>query len=321
MARVLTEPSLAFSDVLMAPQHSRLPSRKDAKLFTLLTTERLMGMPLISANMQAVTEWSMAAAMYHLGGMGALHRFMSVEENVEQYQKVKSLGADCIISLGIHEKLERIDRLYQAGARIFLVDVAHADSDPVVKFVKSLSTKFHGIEIIAGNIATSEAVMRLEEAGANAVKVGIGPGAACTTRQVTGAGRGQLTAIMDCADVATVPVIADGGISTSGDIVKAIGAGAFSVMLGRLLAGCDESPEPGFYWGNASRRVNGHRAPEGVEGTVPRTGSLEDTIKPLLWGLRSGISYAGYQSVSDLIGNGVFERISAGVVAESAARV
>jgi IMP dehydrogenase len=163
--------------------------------------------------------------------------------------------------------------------------------------------------------------MRLEELGVNAIKVGIGPGAACTTRKVTGAGRGQLTAIMECANVAQVPIIADGGITTSGDIVKALGAGASTVMLGRLLAGCDESPNPGLYWGNASARVNGHRAPEGVEGTVERTGSLEDTIKPLLWGIRSGVSYAGFTSVKDMIGNVTFERISPGVVNESAARI
>ena len=202
-----------------------------------------------------------------------------------------------------------------------MIDVAHADSESVVEFVTWIKHEDNLSWIIVGNIATKEAVRELEYAGADALKVGIGPGAACTTREVTGAGRAQLTAIMECAAVANVPLIADGGIRNSGDIVKALAAGASTVMLGRLLAGCYESPVPGSYWGNASAQMNGHRAPEGTAGNVALTGSLEDTLKPLLWGLRSGISYAGAKSVNDLAAAAVFERVAGGVAAESGVRI
>lgn len=316
-------PSLSFDDVLLIPQYTTLASRKDADLSTQLTNGFALGIPIVSANMPAVTEHWMANEMSRLGGLGFLHRFMTIEENITQYRRAE-VGMNKVgVSLGIHEGLERYGALSSvAGATIFLVDVAHADSKPVLDFVGKLKRNMLQYEyLVVGNVATAEAAVRLSEAGADAVKVGVGPGAACATRSVTGAGRGQLTAIMECAQASPVPIIADGGIRTSGDIVKALAAGASTVMLGRLLAGCDESPEPGAYWGNASHRMNGHRAPEGAEGTVPRTGSLEDTLKPLLWGIRSGISYCGATGVRDIHYNAVFETVAPGVGAESSVRI
>ena len=349
MAVIKETTGLSFDDVLIVPRHSKLTSRKDADLSTVLAcgTREIssdygyytrpkenplkLDIPIVSANMPSVTEGKMARAIRSMGGFGFLHRFNTIEGNVELFQKAGGAAGIAFghppnnavgVSLGLKMGLERYRALYEAGARTFLVDVAHADSEAVTKFVRELIREDRELSyIIVGNVATKEGVRELESLGVDAIKVGIGPGAACTTREVTGAGRAQLTAIMECAAVANVPLIADGGIRNSGDIVKALAAGASTVMLGRLLAGCDESPVPGSYWGNASARMNGHRAPEGTEGNVARTGSLEDTLKPLLWGLRSGISYAGATSVRDLAAAAVFERTAAGVAAESGVRI
>jgi len=310
--------SLSFDDVLIVPQKSRLDSRKHASLGTWLTYGRYLKIPIISANMAAVTEYKMAQEMARLGGFGFIHRFMTPEENVKQFLRAKDSGAGIGVTIGLDD-MKRFNLLYAAGAKVFLLDVAHAHSNRVLKYVENLKRPAE-TALIVGNIATAQAVQDFEAVGVDGLKIGIGPGAACTTREVTGAGRGQLTAIMDCAEVANVPLIADGGIRNSGDIVKALAAGASSVMLGRLLAGCSESPEPGGYWGNASHRMNGHRMPEGVEGTVPSTGTLEDTLKPLLWGIRSGMSYAGATTINGLDGV-TFEKVGGGVAAESGVRI
>jgi IMP dehydrogenase len=171
--------------------------------------------------------------------------------------------------------------------------------------------------------------MFLGDLGVQGIKVGIGPGAACTTREVTGFGVPQLTAIMDVREAIDfydkrtnkVTLIADGGIKNSGDIVKALAAGADTVMLGRLLAGCDESPLPGMYWGMASKKVNGHHAPEGIDGSVERTGSVKETIKNLTWGIRSGMSYAGVEHLEDLRSTTEFIRVSPQSMMESGTRL
>jgi IMP dehydrogenase/GMP reductase len=180
--------------------------------------------------------------------------------------------------------------------------------------------------LIVGNVATAEAANELatKVGGIAAIKVGIGPGAACTTREVTGFGVPQLTAIMDVADALRgtgIKIIADGGIKSSGDIVKALAAGADTVMLGRLLAGADESPHPGLYWGMASYRVNGHHAPEGVEGVVERTGPVGRTIKQLAWGIKSGVSYGGGTDLDGLRRNAEFVRVTPLSMGESGTRL
>jgi IMP dehydrogenase len=313
--------SLGFDDVLLVPQHTELKSRSDADLSTQLTPNFRINNPILSANMPAVTEVAMACSMDYNGGFGFLHRFCTIEENFAMFDEVHRNNFMCGVSLGIHEGLERLWPLHERGARIFLIDVAHGDSAPVIDYLERCVAGFGDADFIVGNVATAEGAQRLVDAGASAIKVGVGPGAACTTRTVSGAGRGQLTAIMEVAEAIPLPVIADGGIRNSGDIVKALAAGASTVMLGRLLAGTQESPHPGLYWGNASFKVNGHRAPEGIEGKVPYTGSLEDTIKPLLWGLRSGISYCGASGVEDLCEHAVFERVAPGVQIETATRL
>lgn len=315
-------PSLGFDDVLIVPQKTKLEKRVQADLSAFLTKDTHLYHPIISANMPSVTEHNMAHAMWKSGGIGFLHRFCSIDEQVEMFVRAGGKKTGAGVSLGIHEGLDRYYDLKDVGATIFLVDVAHAHSVTVMEFVERLvATKREEDRVIVGNVATPVATLEFCDLGVDAIKVGVGAGAACRTREVSGAGRGQFTAIAECEHVSSVPIIADGGIRNSGDVVKALAAGASTVMLGKLLAGCNESPQPGRYWGNASHKMNGHRAPEGVEGDVPLTGSLEDTLKPLLWGLRSGISYAGATSVKELPSRAVFERVAPGVTQESSTRL
>ncbi len=239
---------------------------------------------------------------------------------------------------------DRIDALIGAEVDVIVVDTAHGHSKNVIETVEHIKKNYE-IDVIAGNVATSEATEDLIAAGANAVKVGIGPGAICTTRVISGVGVPQISAIMDCvscADKKGIPVIADGGIRLSGDITKAIAAGASSVMLGSLLAGLDESPGQLVIWrgrqfkeyrgmgslgamvkgsadryGQDSREKREKLVPEGVEGRVPYKGRLENYLYQLVGGLRAGMGYCGTRTINELRTKAQFVRISAAGVAES----
>lgn len=242
-------------------------------------------------------------------------------------------------AISVHD-YERAEKLVQADVDVLVVDTAHGHSDAVIETVRTLRAK-HAIQIIAGNVATAAGVKDLQEAGADAVKVGIGPGAICTTRVVTGAGVPQVSAIMDAASVAEVPIIADGGIRYSGDITKALAAGASCVMLGSLFAGLDESPGQLVLWkgrrykeyrgmGSLGAMVRGSAerysqaadqpkkmVPEGVEGRVPYRGPLSEYVFQLVGGLRQGMGYCGVSSVEELRKNARFVRVTAAGVVES----
>jgi IMP dehydrogenase len=239
---------------------------------------------------------------------------------------------------------ERIEAMIAAEVDVIVVDTAHGHSQNVIDTVKKIKSK-HKIDVIAGNIATAQAALDLIKAGANAVKVGIGPGAICTTRIISGVGVPQISAIMDCASAAdehNIPVIADGGIKQSGDITKAIAAGASSVMLGALFAGLKESPgQLVIYkgrqfkeyrgmgslgamvkgsaerYGQKSSVVKEKLVPEGVEGRVPYRGMLSDFVYQLVGGLRAGMGYCGTPTIEDLRKNGKFVRVSSASVSES----
>jgi IMP dehydrogenase len=202
----------------------------------------------------------------------------------------------------------RFATLYQAGVRKFCLDVAHAHSLALIDFFKEIDAP--DAEWMVGNVATAEgARWLLDNTPANSIKGGIGPGSVCTTREVTGHGVPQLTAIQEIAQEVRdeVTIIADGGIRSSGDIVKALAAGAHMVMIGRLFAAALECKNDGMYWGCASGQVNNHRAPEGVTVKVtPTPEPLEDIVKRLAWGLRSGISYSGATDILSLQDNAVF---------------
>ena len=232
---------LTFDDVLLVPAKSDMRSRRDPQLTSKLTKKISIDTPIISANMDTVTESEMAITMGDLGGAGILHRFVNIQEQVQFVEKVKAHGTKVIsASIGVNADFkERAAALIKAGVNVMTIDIAHGHSVQMMETMKWLKDSFPTIEIIAGNMATPDAAADLIEAGADAIKVGIGPGSMCTTRIITGCGVPQLTAIALCAEVANqygVPVIADGGIKTSGDIVKAFAAGASTVMLGSMLS-------------------------------------------------------------------------------------
>lgn len=227
--------------------------------------------------------------------------------------------------------MDRVDALVKVGVDVLVLDTAHGDSKGVIDSVKTIKAKYPDVQIIAGNIATAEAVRHLAEAGADCVKVGIGPGSICTTRIVAGVGVPQLTAVMDCAEEGRklgIPVIADGGIKYSGDIVKALAAGASTCMMGSMFAGCDEAPgEMEIYQGRSYKVYRGMGSiaamehgskdryfqegnkklvPEGVEGRIAYKGSVSDTIFQLLGGIRSGMGYLGARTFEDLFNNARF---------------
>jgi IMP dehydrogenase len=465
---------LTFDDVLLIPKWSPVASRKAVSTHARLARRITLNVPLVSANMDTVTESAMAIAMARAGGIGAIHRFMTVERQAAEVSRVKRaesyvvespatitpdatvgearqameasgiggllvvadgcqlvglltrrdvllapdssatvqelmtprdrlvtapvgismeearhllhqhrieklplLDADgCvaglvtsqdIIKLQTHPQatkdakgrlrvaaaigvrpsdLKRAEACVAAGADVLIVDIAHGHSDHAVKMVADLKKRFVEVQVVAGNVATAQGVRDLAEAGADAVKVGVGSGSICTTRIVTGFGVPQLTAIMDCAEAARaldVPLIADGGIRNGGDLTKALAAGADTAMVGSLFAGTEESPGASIVRdgrrfkvvrGMASLSANVERqtiekgdmaepieweqvVPEGVEAVVPYRGSVTDILHQLVGGLRSGLSYAGATNIAELQQNAEFVAITPAGVRES----
>jgi IMP dehydrogenase len=465
---------LTFDDVLLVPKRSSIRSRLEVDTSTFLVPGIRMAVPIISSNMDTVTEATMAIALAKAGGIGIIHRFMPIEKQVGEVQRVKrseSFVVENPITISLDESLadarqkmieadigglavvddagqllgllttrdillasdlsmrvrevmtprerlvvasedeplddarlklyeHRIEKLplvdaedrivglitaqdiiklqrhphatkdekgrlrvgvavgvraedYQraaacveAGADVLVVDVAHGHADHALEMVGRLKSRFPAVPLIAGNVATADGVLDLADAGADAVKVGVGSGSICITRLVTGYGIPQLTAISDCAQAGRsrrVPIIADGGIRTSGDLAKALAAGASSVMLGSALAGTDESPGAAIVRGGrryklvrgmASLTANVDRVeidrkeyvddeewreivPEGVEAVVPYRGSVEDILLQFVGGLRSGMSYAGAKNIEMFWEKAEFIRITAAGKTES----
>ena len=458
---------ITFDDVLLVPAYSEvIPNQVD--LSTYLTKSIRLNIPMMSAGMDTVTEHRMAIAMSRQGGIGIIHKNMSIQEQAEEVDKVKRsengvitdpfyLSPDntleeannlmakfrisgvpstengklvgiitnrdlkfeedfskrikesmtsenlitakegitleeakkilakarkeklpivddnfnlkglitikdiekqikyplsskdskgrllCGAALGITANvLDRAQELVNAHVDVVVLDSAHGHSANVLNCVRMIKEKFPDLQVIAGNVATAEATKALIEAGADAVKVGIGPGSICTTRVVAGIGVPQITAVMDCYSVAKeygIPIIADGGIKYSGDMTKAIAAGANVCMMGSMFAGCDESPGTFELYqgrkykvyrgmGSIAAMENGSKdryfqsdakklVPEGVEGRVAYKGSVEDTVFQLMGGLRSGMGYCGTKNIEELKENGKFVKISAAALRES----
>jgi IMP dehydrogenase len=450
---------ITFDDVLLVPKKSSVNSRKNISVKTRLTKNIVLNNPIVSSNMDTVTESEMAIEMARNGGIGIIHRFNSVEEQVKMVEEVKraegliipnpycvklDASLDEIKSLmkakkvhsllvseggklqgiitsrdirfykngntaqeimtpreklivgkpgisfeearelldknrieklplvdsennikglitskdilnqinrphasldthgrllvgaaiGVKDYMVRAESLVAAEVDVLVIDIAHGHSDLAINTLKTLKEKFE-VDIIVGNVATSEGTDALIRAGADGVKVGVGPGSICITRIVTGSGVPQLTAVLNCALVAkkfNVPIIADGGIRNSGDITKALAAGASTVMLGSVLAGTDESPGElltkdgrrvkiirgmAGYGANMSKRERENVrsevfdiVPEGVEGMVPYRGSVKDIIKQLVGGLQSGISYCGSTNITEMQNNAEFIRVT-----------
>ena len=468
MGKIIGE-GITFDDVLLVPGYSEvIPNEVD--LGTQLTNKIRLNIPLMSASMDTVTEYRMAIAMARQGGIGIIHKNMSIEQQAEEVDKVKrsengvitdpfylspdhtlreaeelmakfhisgvpvtengrlvgiitnrdlkfetnfdkkiresmTSEADGLVTaregitleeakqiLGKARKeklpivdenynlkglitikdiekqirypesakdangrllcgaavgctpdiLKRVDALVNSHVDVIVIDTAHGHSSNVLRTFRMVKEKYPDLQVIAGNVATAEATKALIECGVDAVKVGIGPGSICTTRIVAGIGVPQITAVMDCYEMADkygIPIIADGGVKFSGDITKAIAAGANVVMLGGLLAGCDESPGSFELYqgrkykvyrgmGSLAAMENGSKdryfqenakklVPEGVEGRVAYKGRVEDTIFQLIGGLRSGMGYCGAANIEELKQKGRFVKISAASLKES----
>lgn len=347
--------ALTFDDVLMVPQRSEvLPN--EVCLKTSLADGVKLNIPFVSAGMDTVTEWELAAALAQLGGIGIIHKSMSIALQAEQVRTAKSVavtGENAAVdasgrllvgaAVGVtSDALARVELLVGAGVDIIAIDTAHGHSLGVLNKVAEIKKAFPSLRIIAGNVATGAGVKDLAAAGADCVKVGIGPGSICTTRVVSGIGVPQLTAVMNAAEAAKecgVRIIADGGIKFSGDIVKALGAGANAVMIGSLFASALESPGEviesngavfksyrGMGSTSAMKAGSGDRyfqnetkkfVPEGVEGVVPCKGKLADIVYQLVGGLRSGMGYNGAKDLAALSENAEFVQITQAGLTES----
>lgn len=350
-----------FDDVLLIPAESHvLPNEVD--LSTQLAPNLKLNVPFLSASMDTVTETKMATTMARNGGLGVIHKNMSADDQAKMVAAVKAIENDAsqypsaavdannhllvAAAVGVtSDTFDRASALLNAGVDAIIIDTAHGHSAGVLRKVAEIRHQLPDATLIAGNVATGEGTRALFEAGVDVVKVGIGPGSICTTRVVAGVGVPQLTAIYDAAQVAREfgkPIIADGGMKYSGDIVKALAAGGNAVMFGSMFSGTDEAPgdiiEDGgkkymtyrgmgslasMSHGSADRYFQGgvneanKLVPEGIEARVEYKGSVNDIIFQMVGGLRSGMGYTGSATIQDLIDNAQFVRISNAGLIES----
>ncbi|NLL75190.1 MAG: IMP dehydrogenase [Erysipelothrix sp.] len=347
-----------FDDLLLVPGKSVIvPAQVDVR--TRLTEKIRLNIPIVSAAMDTVTEDRMAIALSTLGGLGFIHKNMPAEVQAQMVQNVKeapvtsedaSVDAKGRLIVGAAvgvsaNTLERVRALVEAGVDIVTVDSAHGHSQGVIETVKAIRAEFADLDIVGGNIVTAQGATDLIYAGASVVKVGVGPGSICTTRVIAGVGVPQLTAVNDVYSVAkqyNVGVIADGGIKLSGDISKALAAGASCVMLGGLLAGSEETPgdvlevfgkKVKSYVGmgslSAMQRGSSDRyfkggvselaklVPEGIEATVPYKGSISDVVYQMMGGVRSGMGYCGCATIDEMHSKAQFVKITGAGLKES----
>ena len=243
MARIFKK-GYSFDDVLLIPKYNKVRSRKDVDFKTRVTKNYSLDIPIIAANMDTVCEARMAITLGKLGGLGVIHRFMSIEKQVNEIKRVNKEKLISAAAIGITDFKERTKALYEAGVNIIVLDIAHGHSKYAGKALDYVKEKYPSIDVLVGNIATKDAAEYFISKGADALKVGIGPGSVCTTRIMAGVGVPQITAVMDALEATQgkVPICADGGIKKPGDVVKAIGAGADTVMMGFIFSGTLESP-------------------------------------------------------------------------------
>ena len=320
--------SICFDDVLLEPKFSNIESRKEIDLTTTLTQDvDVLRLPIVSAPMDTVTGDEMAVAMYQAGGLGILHRYNTIKGQAELAKSVLKIDPNARFgaAIGITDKYEsRACALYDEGCRIFCLDVAHGHHALMKRALTRLRHVFGDVvHLMAGNVATLEAFNDLSDWGADSIRVGVGGGSICSTRVQTGHGVPTFQSVIDCSlSDRDATLIADGGIKNSGDMVKALAAGADMVMCGSLLAGTvetpgivlrsdDGSPPRKIYRGMASREAQKAwrgkvGSIEGVSTTVTIKGPVSDVLHDLEWGIRSGLSYTGARNLSELRANAGF---------------
>lgn len=371
---------ITFDDVLIIPVRSSISSRKEIDTSTKITKNIRLNIPVLSSAMDSVTESEMAIGLGREGGLGVIHRFLTIEEQCNEVLKVKNADPYaplpkssvitqefpvytsfsspvvdknkkllCCAAVGLKDTMERSSALVNAGCDVLCFDIAHGHCDDLLSAIRKVKKEFD-IDIIAGNIATAEAAEDLISAGADCVKVGIGPGSTCITRIVTGCGVPQLTAVSWAAEICrnqNAGLIADGGMRCSGDLVKALAAGADAGMFGGLFSGTNEAAsktvnENGKTYklcrgmasmgamkkrlevevanGNGNGNGNGKRtAPEGTEIKIPCIGSVHDLVSNIEAGLRSGMSYCNAHNLQELKTNAKFVKITPATQVESRA--
>lgn len=328
---------LSFDDVLLIPRRSSIKSRSLVDLATHITPKIHLKLPFLSTNMSDVTGSRMATALGKLGGMGILPRFEDINVQIQMVGKVKKTGTLVASSIGCKNGfLKNAEELVKAGTDLLLLDVAHGHMQQAVEATNKLKQRFgKKVDIVSGAIATYEGANDLFKAGADAVRVGVGPGSICITRIVTGVGVPQLTAIMEASRAAKKwkkTVIADGGIKSSGDIAKALAAGASAVSMGNIFAGTDEAPgkvviikegKYKIYRGSTSIESKTEHTKkiailspnylqhiEGVRGFVKYKGSVEKIISALAANLRSAFSYTGAKNLLEFHQNAEFIKVT-----------
>ena len=330
--------SLTFDDVLLIPKYSDvLPSETDISLR--LTKKITLKVPFLSSAMDTVTESKMAVAIAQAGGIGIIHRNLNIKKQSDEVLKVKKKKLIVGAAIGTnYEDLERARSLIDNGCDLIVIDTAHGHSAKVLKVLSKLKKINLNVPVCVGNIATAEASKKLYNSGADIIKVGIGPGSICTTRMVAGIGVPQISAIMEVKGALKnkkIKIISDGGIKFSGDIAKALAAGADAIMMGSIFAGTDESPGKKFKIkgkiykqyrgmgsigamssGSANRyfqkkfKDKSKFVPEGVDGRVEYKGNVSKIIYQLQGGLRSSMGYIGAKNLNQISKNAKFIKIT-----------
>lgn len=340
---------IAFDDVLLLPGYSEV-RRREADVSAYLTQKIRLAIPFVSSPMDTVTEAELAIALAKVGGFGIIHRNLSIVEQVRQVmyarQKLKHLGGQVGAAVGVGKDfVERVEKLVDVGVAAICIDSGHGLAKPVLEATKWLHEQFPEVELISGNVVTSEGVKHLAEAGADALRIGMGPGSICTTRVMSGMGIPQFTAIIDCVQAAKqhgVKIIADGGIRFSGDAVKALAAGADTVMMGSIFAASAEAPGDSveregkrykYYrgMGSVQAMVEGAASrygqeneldmnklvAEGVEGLVELKGTVAELMHQFVGGLRAGMYYVGAKDLIELRRKARFIQITPASLGES----
>jgi len=330
--------ALTFDDVLLIPRYSNiLPS--ETNLTTSLGKNLEIKLPFLTSAMDTVTEANMAIAIAQAGGLGVIHRNLKILDQTKEVIKVKKKKLKVGAAVGTSDDdINRAKSLLGAGVDFLVIDTAHGHSEKVLKILEQIKKISKNTTVCAGNIATGEAALKLYNSGADVLKVGIGPGSICTTRMIAGIGVPQITAIMEVKKSMKnkkIKIISDGGIKFSGDLVKALAAGADAIMMGSIFAGTDESPGKKFKYKNkfyksyrgmgsigamsagSSNRYfqKNHKdkskfVPEGVEARVVYKGSVEKIIYQLQGGLRSSMGYIGAKKIGEISKKAKFIKIT-----------